>query len=117
MPRQAKDDGRGSRWKTTLRYLWPSFWTAELVRLLEQWRFLRLLELLGKFTVVVGMASYLLGAGDRAKQKHYQAWQVLSLASGRRRTSAGRTLFAISRQTVYRSSDLILAAHSCTVSI
>ena len=32
MPRQAKDDGRGSRWKTTLRYLWPSFWTAELVR-------------------------------------------------------------------------------------
>ena len=53
------------------------------MRLLEQWRFLRLLELLGKFTVVVGMASYLLGAGDRAKQKHYQAWQVLSLASGK----------------------------------
>ncbi|BAO88235.1 pentapeptide repeat-containing protein [Caballeronia cordobensis] len=40
--------------------------------------------------LVIGVFSYLLGSGDREKQKHYQAWQVISLASLTQKGDQGR---------------------------
>jgi len=40
--------------------------------------------------LIVGVASYLLESGDRTKLKHYQAWQVISLASLTKKGDQGR---------------------------
>ena len=46
---------------------------------------LSIAEALGKLTVVVGILSYIIEAPERAKQQHYQAWQLINGA----RTSPG----------------------------
>jgi uncharacterized protein YjbI with pentapeptide repeats len=41
------------------------------------------LEYLGVFSVLVAIIFYFSEAGDRKKQKHYQAWQVINTAQGK----------------------------------
>ena len=48
-------------------------------------------ELLGKLTIFFGNLSFILEAPDRAKQRHYQAWELLNLASGHS-GEAGRSI-------------------------
>jgi hypothetical protein len=50
---------------------------------LSQWAFLEVLEYLGIFSVLVAVIFYFTESGDRRKQKHYQAWQVINTAQGK----------------------------------
>jgi hypothetical protein len=50
---------------------------------LENWAFLEVLEYLGRFSVLIAVIFYFAESGDRLKQKHYQAWQVINSASGK----------------------------------
>jgi hypothetical protein len=54
-----------------------------LVYVLSNWRFLEVLDYLGNFGILVAVVFYFAGAGDRLKQKHYQAWQVINSAEGK----------------------------------
>ena len=47
---------------------------------LSHWSFLDVLEYLGTFSVLIAVIFYFSESGDRLKQKHYQAWQVINTA-------------------------------------
>ena len=55
---------------------WVSHW-------LSNWRFLEVLGYLERFGVLVAVIFYFGESGDRLKQKHYQAWQVINSAEGK----------------------------------
>jgi hypothetical protein len=59
---------------------WLLQWTAYY---LSRWAFLEVLEYLGVLSVLVAVIFYFSEAGDRTKQKHYQAWQVINTAQGK----------------------------------
>jgi hypothetical protein len=50
---------------------------------LSHWSFLEVLEYLGSFSVLIGVIFYFSESGDRVKQRHYQAWQVINTAQGK----------------------------------
>jgi Pentapeptide repeats (8 copies) len=50
---------------------------------LGNWTFLEVLEYLGRFSVLVAVVFYFSESGNRIKQKHYQAWQVINTAQGK----------------------------------
>ena len=50
---------------------------------LSRWSFLEVLEYLSSFSVLVGVIFYFSESGDRVKQRHYQAWQVINTAQGK----------------------------------
>jgi pentapeptide repeat protein len=50
---------------------------------LSNWTLLEVLEYLGRFGVLVAVIFYFSESGDRVKQRHYQAWQVVDLAEGK----------------------------------
>jgi uncharacterized protein YjbI with pentapeptide repeats len=54
-----------------------------LAYFLSNWRFLEVLEYLGSLGVLIAVISYFSESGDRLKQKHYQAWQVIDSAQGK----------------------------------
>jgi hypothetical protein len=59
---------------------WMWEWVAFL---LSNWRFLEVLEYLGNFSVLAAVIFYYSESGDRIKQRHYQAWQVINTAQGK----------------------------------
>ena len=59
---------------------WLADWAAYF---LGKWPLVELLEYLGSFSILFAAIFYFLGASDRAKQKHYQAWQVINTAQGK----------------------------------
>ena len=59
---------------------WSFQWTAYY---LSRWAFLEVLEYLGIFSVLIAVVFYFHESGDRKKQKHYQAWQVINTAQGK----------------------------------
>jgi hypothetical protein len=59
---------------------WICDWTAYY---LANWAFLEVLEYLGVLSVLIAVIFYFAEAGDRKKQKHYQAWQVINTAQGK----------------------------------
>jgi hypothetical protein len=69
----------GKPWwlKTLLWIEWPFAWLAYA---LSRWSFLEVLEYLGSFSVLIAVIFYFSEGGDRLKQKHYQAWQVINTA-------------------------------------
>jgi len=78
------------------RYTWlrPFFaleWIWDwLSYLLANWSFLEVLEYLGTLSILLGVILYFAESGDREKQRHYQAWQVINTAQGKG-GSGGRT--------------------------
>jgi len=68
-----------------LEWLWD--WLSYL---LGNWAFLEVIEYLGTFSILFGVILYFAESGDRDKQKHYQAWQVINTAQGKG-GSGGRT--------------------------
>ena len=68
-----------------LEWVWD--WLAYL---LGNWAFLEVIEYLGTFSILFGVILYFAESGDRDKQKHYQAWQVINTAQGKG-GSGGRT--------------------------
>jgi hypothetical protein len=59
---------------------WVSEWGAFV---LSNWSFLEVLEYLGSFSVLIAVIFYFSESGDRVKQRHYQAWQVINTAQGK----------------------------------
>lgn len=62
----------------TLNWIWE--WLAHI---LGNWVFLEVLEYVGRFSVLIAVIFYFAESGDRKKQKHYQAWQVINTAQGK----------------------------------
>ena len=56
---------------------YPLAWVAFA---LSRWAFLHILESLGSLSVLIAVIFYFSESGDRLKQKHYQAWQVVNTA-------------------------------------
>ncbi|HXW14568.1 MAG TPA: pentapeptide repeat-containing protein [Terriglobia bacterium] len=75
--------------RTALRYSWlvPLLaieWVFEWIAFaLSRWSFLEVLEYLGSFSILIAVIFYFSESGDRVKQKHYQAWQVINTAQGK----------------------------------
>src|SRR6266446_10151257 len=64
--------------------LWAFEWFWEWIAyLLGNWSFLEVLEYLGSFGVLIAVVFYFAESGNRLKQKHYQAWQVINTAQGK----------------------------------
>lgn len=64
--------------------LWAFEWFCEWVAfVLSNWSFLEVLEYLSSFGVLIAVIFYFGESGDRLKQKHYQAWQVINTAQGK----------------------------------
>jgi hypothetical protein len=63
-----------------LRLEWTLEWIAYV---LDRWSFLKVLERLGSFSVLIAVIFYFSDAGNRIKQRHYQAWQVINTAQGK----------------------------------
>ena len=59
---------------------WFFVWTAHF---LSRWALLEVLEYLGTFSILIAVVFYFAESGDRVKQKHYQAWQVINTAQGK----------------------------------
>lgn len=59
---------------------WALNWVAFS---LSSWILLEVLEYLGTFSVLIAVVFYFAEAGDRVKQRHYQAWQVINTAQGK----------------------------------
>jgi len=69
------------RWTVPFHALEFAFdWTAYG---LSRWAFLEVLEYMEVFSVLVAVVFYFAESGDRRKQKHYQAWQVINTAQGK----------------------------------
>ena len=66
------------RWMLPLMAV--EWWFAWLAYALSHWALLEVLEYLGSFSVLVAVVFYFSESGDRIKQKHYQAWQVINTA-------------------------------------
>jgi len=69
------------------RWLLP-FWAVDwglewCAYALSRWTFLDVLEYLEGFSVLIAVIFYFSESGDRLKQKHYQAWQVINTAQGK----------------------------------
>jgi Pentapeptide repeats (8 copies) len=63
---------------------WAFEWFCEYTAfLLNNWSFLEVLEYLSSFGVIIAVVFYFAESGDRIKQKHYQAWQVINTAQGK----------------------------------
>jgi len=75
-----KADAR-RRWALPFFFVeWTFEWAAFF---LSNWKFLEVLEYVGSLSVLVAVLFYFSESGDRAKQKHYQAWQVINTAQGK----------------------------------
>jgi hypothetical protein len=57
--------------------------TEWLAYALNRWTFIEVLQSLGSFGVLIAVIFYFAESGDRLKQKHYQAWQVINSAQGK----------------------------------
>jgi len=66
-----------SAWRPFCALDWGCDWLAYL---LSRWSFLAVLEYMGTFSILVAVIFYFSESGDRLKQKHYQAWQVINTA-------------------------------------
>jgi hypothetical protein len=59
---------------------WALRWIAYL---LSGWAFLEVLEYLGTLSLLLAAVSYFSEGGNRLKQKHYMAWQVINSAQSK----------------------------------
>src|ERR1700739_4344994 len=71
----------GHRW--AVPFVWVEHKMDWVAYGLSNWAFLEALEYLGSFGVLIAVIFYFAESGDRLKQKHYQAWQVIDLAQGK----------------------------------
>ena len=66
--------------KPLLAIDWIFNWMAHY---LSRWVLLEVLEYLGTFSILIAAIFFFAESGDRIKQKHYQAWQVINTAQGK----------------------------------
>jgi uncharacterized protein YjbI with pentapeptide repeats len=63
-----------------LAFDWLGQWLAWL---LGNWSFLKVLEHLGSFSVLIAVIFWFSDSHHRLQQRHYQAWQVINTAQGK----------------------------------
>jgi len=81
IPWRTKKQSIAPRWVTP--FIWLE-WIWEWVAFgLANWTFIEVLEYLETFSVLVAIVFYFAESGDRTKQRHYQAWQVINTAQGK----------------------------------
>jgi hypothetical protein len=79
-PWAARKQSITAAWKIPF---WRIEWWLEYAAFfLSNWKFLEVLEYLSSLSVLAAVLFYFSEAGDRTKQKHYQAWQVINTAEG-----------------------------------
>ncbi len=78
---QVRRESHGIKWLRPLYAL--DWWLAWLAYALSHWVLLEVLEYLGTFSLLIAVVFYFAESGDRLKQKHYQAWQVINTAQGK----------------------------------
>ena len=61
-----------------LEWVWE--WLAFL---LSRWNFVEVLEYMGSLSILVAVFFYFHDSGNRIRQRHYQAWQVINTAQGK----------------------------------
>ena len=64
-------------------FVWAEHKMEWMAYALSHWSFLEVLEYLSSLGVLVAVIFYFAESGDRVKQKHYQAWQVINSAQGK----------------------------------
>ena len=75
--------------KKTIKHRWTTpFWALEWLwewaaYCLSNWTFLQVLDYIRGFGVIVAVIFYFSESGDRIKQRHYQAWEVINTAQGK----------------------------------
>jgi hypothetical protein len=70
-----------ARWAVPFRGAnWLLAWVSWA---LSHWALLDVLDHLGTFSVLIAVIFYFADSGNRVKQKHYQAWQVINTAQGK----------------------------------
>lgn len=82
-PWRVRKQKASAKWKWLTPFIaveWLCEWAAFA---LGHWSFLEVLEYLGTFSVLVAVIFYFSESGDRIKQRHYQAWQVINTAQGK----------------------------------
>jgi Pentapeptide repeats (9 copies) len=80
-PWQTQRSGLRHSWLVPLLAIdWVFEWMAFG---LSRWSFLEVLDYLGSFSILIAVIFYFSESGDRLKQKHYQAWQVINTAQGK----------------------------------
>lgn len=71
----------------------PFVWLESILKRLNAWlerlALLTTLERLSYLSVLTAVVFYFAGAGDRERERHYQAWQVINAAQGKH-AAAGR---------------------------
>jgi len=87
-PRQSRPEPWSESKKNIKRKWTTPFFATEWVfeRLafyMSNWRFLDFIDYLRSFGIIVAVIFYFSESGDRLKQKHYQAWQVINTAQGK----------------------------------
>jgi hypothetical protein len=86
-PRQRPAPWQISKQSAVRKWMMPFIafeWVWEWIAfLLSNWSFLAALEYLGTFSVLIAVIFYFSESGDRIKQRHYQAWQVINTAQGK----------------------------------
>jgi hypothetical protein len=70
-----------STWALPFRKI--NWWLAWLSWALDRWAFLDVLDHFGRFSVLIAVIFYFADSGNRLKQRHYQAWQVINTAQGK----------------------------------
>src|ERR1039457_633209 len=63
---------------------WSRQWSAYY---LSRWALLEVLEYLSVLSVLFAVIFYFTESGDRQKQKHYPAWQLVNTAQGDRKST------------------------------
>lgn len=71
------------RRKWTMPFVALEWFWEWLAYRLSNWNFLHVVNYLRSFGIIVAVAFYFSESGDRLKQKHYQAWQVINTAQGK----------------------------------
>ena len=80
-PWRVRKQSAARRWLVPFTAMeWSLEWLAYA---LSNWTLLEVLEYLGSFSVLVAVIFYFAESGDRVKQRHYQAWQVINTAQGK----------------------------------
>jgi hypothetical protein len=78
---QTRMQGRRRAWLFPfIAFEWGLEWVAFA---LSNWTVVEVLEYLGRFSVLIAVIFYFAESGDRVKQRHYQAWQVINTAQGK----------------------------------
>jgi hypothetical protein len=80
LPWKVRKQGAAQWLKPFIAIEWAFEWLAFA---LSNWSFLEALEYLGSFSVLIAVIFYFSESGDRIKQRHYQAWQVINTAQGK----------------------------------